>query len=545
MAQPLPRSTNSGKAATDTSSKTPTAIWGVDSNTAGGGVWAQTSAKKDKLNELLTDLNGEGIDTGKLGMESLDLAANPEQKLDLEFADGLKCLAKFIDKGISVGSFEDVTRDDTHHYSIIQAMQSTSQKTKEVTQQLCHMIQAASSKDSEWARPKFEATMNEAVRILSLALPQDPSLKKPTAGNLDMNNSLCYIRDFITVKSQSGDDHLSEQLSTSDMEPQLQTEMEVLQQITTIAFGTSIHIYKIFMLRALANTLLQNWDQLISITSGDIDRAAVNHDGTSVIPSQRDTVNAQSIQQLFTAYESSACAQFVESWWNLLDADGDGLIDQEEMNTVVDLAMKPVHMALKEMVDLSLEVCPARRVGLVKGMNPWFLGGDNVTLLAGDDSSQLSSTSTSKLSWRNRRSELAARKLLTKTFAATLIRHFRDQVETPHRLRCIYAWAEKAHQDNKIDSILVDASEEWGAASSIVGRKRYVELEPKISYQEFRDVQKKHFPQLDSIGEEIMMSFKEDLWVLQGKGRQNAELRRDCFLFLAAVSLIDVGICLL
>ena len=43
------------------------AIWGVDSNTAGGGVWAQTSAKKDKLNELLTELNGEGVDTGRLG----------------------------------------------------------------------------------------------------------------------------------------------------------------------------------------------------------------------------------------------------------------------------------------------------------------------------------------------------------------------------------------------------------------------------------------------------------------------------------------------
>jgi hypothetical protein len=70
MAQPLPRSSNSSKAATDTSNKTPAngAIWGVDSNTAGGGVWAQTSAKKDKLNELLTDLNGEGIDTGKLGV---------------------------------------------------------------------------------------------------------------------------------------------------------------------------------------------------------------------------------------------------------------------------------------------------------------------------------------------------------------------------------------------------------------------------------------------------------------------------------------------
>lgn len=480
-------------------------------------------------------------------MESLDLAADPEQKLDLEFADGLKCLAKFVDKGIMVNSLlDDIIRDDTcRQFPTIEAMQSTSQKTQEITQQLFHMIQAASAKDSEWTRPKFEATMNEAVRILSLALPQDPSSKKPTTGNLDTNNSLCYTRDFVDDKSQSGDDHSDEQLSTSDMEPQLQNEMEALQQITTIAFATSIHIYKVFMLRALANTLLQNWEQLISITSGDIDRAAVNHDGTSVIPSQRETVNAQSIQKLFTTYESSACAQFVESWWNLLDADGDGLIDQEEMNTVVDLAMKPVHTALKEMVDLSLEVCPARRVGLGKGSNAWFLGGDSAALLADNDSSHPSSISTTKLSWRNRRTELAARKLLTKTFAATLTRHFRDQVETPHRLRCIYAWAEKAHQDNKIDSILVDASEEWGAASSIVGRKRYVELEPKISYQEFRDVQKKHFPQLDSIGEEIMMSFKEDLWVLQGKGRQNAELKRDCFLFLAAVSLIDVGIGLL
>lgn len=43
------------------------AIWGVDSNTSGGGVWAQTSAKKDKLNELLTELNEEGVDTGVRG----------------------------------------------------------------------------------------------------------------------------------------------------------------------------------------------------------------------------------------------------------------------------------------------------------------------------------------------------------------------------------------------------------------------------------------------------------------------------------------------
>lgn len=67
MARSLPKSSSSEKVEPKTQTAAQGAIWGVDSNTAGGGVWAQTSAKKDKLNELLTDLNGEGVDTGKLG----------------------------------------------------------------------------------------------------------------------------------------------------------------------------------------------------------------------------------------------------------------------------------------------------------------------------------------------------------------------------------------------------------------------------------------------------------------------------------------------
>jgi uncharacterized protein involved in tolerance to divalent cations len=33
---------------------------------------------------------------------------------------------------------------------------------------------------------------------------------------------------------------------------------------------------------------------------------------------------------------------------------------------------------------------------------------------------------------------------------------FEAEVEIHHRLRCIYAWAEKGHQDNKVGSVLVD-----------------------------------------------------------------------------------------
>jgi hypothetical protein len=357
-------------------------------------------------------------------------------------------------------------------------------------------------------------------------------LKKPVAGSLDVNNSLCYIREFVADAAKN------EEYSFDNIDDaELQKELETLNQISSQAFATSVHLYKTLVLRALAKTLLENWEGLTTLTSGDIDRAAV---AATVIPRQRDTIDVQSILRLFESYNTSSCSHWVEAWWALIDADGDGMIDQEEMNTAVDLAMKPVHVALKELVNLSLEVCPSRKVGLGKNGDAWFLGGS--------DTSSINNTTASNLdkpSWRNRRAELAARKLLAKTFSSTLSRHFRDQVETPHRLRCIFAWAEKSHQNNKIDSVLVDASEEWGAASSIVGRKRYVELEPKISYAEFREVQSKHFAQLDSMGEEIVNSFKEDLWVVQGKRRQNAELRRDCGLFLLGVSLVDVGIGLL
>jgi hypothetical protein len=254
-------------------------------------------------------------------------------------------------------------------------------------------------------------------------------------------------------------------------------------------------------------------------------------------------VNAYKIQKMFAAYADGSCRDWVQSWWNLIDDDGDGLIDEEEMTSCVNLTMKPVHTALMDMVHLSLEACPLRTFGS-SDANPWFLGGEDISDISEASDANVPADPKSKrsLSWRERRRELKARRAFTNALRATLKRHFRDQVESPHRLRCIYAWADKSHQNNKLDSIVVDSGDDWGAASSIVGRKRYVELMPKISYPEFREEQARHFPHLDKIGEEIAMSFKEDLWVLQGKRRQNRELRRDSFLFLFGISLVDAGI---
>ncbi|KAL9188364.1 hypothetical protein ACHAXT_006742 [Thalassiosira profunda] len=508
--------------------------WGVDSNTAGGGVWAQTSAKKEKLNELLTELNADGVDTGTKGMDTLDEAATAQEKLDLEFADGLKMVAKFVDDG------REATEADASGDAA--AVGKASVAAGAAIQQTFQLLESASSVE-EWDRPKFEATMTEAMRILSEGLPPAPDVKKPVAGSLDVASPLCYLRDF--VEGADPDEGAADEGAADDGQnatpmddEELDRQIEQLDDIIAQAFSSSTQIYRALLLRAAAQTLRESWDGVTAATSGDIDRAAV---AKVALPPQRATVNAQDVRNLFLAYANGAGPNWMQAWWTVIDADGDGMIDEEEMNTCVELAMKPVHLALSDLVHLALEACPVRTAGLGGNEDKaWFLGGEDIAdvSLASSSNPSAAANVNKKLSWRNRRKELKARQALAQTFQATLARHFRDQVETPHRLRCIYAWAEKSHQDNAVESILVDASEEWGAASSL----RYVELEPKISYPEFRREQARHFPHLDKDREEIATSFKEDLWVRQGKGRQNEELRRHCFLFLLGVSAVDAVI---
>ena len=67
MARSFPNNASQTKKSLPTAPLSPGSAgpsWGVDANTAGGGVWAQNSSKREKLNELLTELNAEGVDTG-------------------------------------------------------------------------------------------------------------------------------------------------------------------------------------------------------------------------------------------------------------------------------------------------------------------------------------------------------------------------------------------------------------------------------------------------------------------------------------------------
>ena len=290
--------------------------------------------------------------------------------------------------------------------------------------------------------------------------------------------------------------------------------------------------YRILLLASCLRHLSTKWDDIIKISDADLDRAATTGD----IISPPSTISVQKLHRILRAHTQGTCQQRVEAFWDLIDKDNDALLNQSEMEEVVYMSIAPVEMALKDLLEDCLEAAPVR--------GSLVLNGTEIDLSPTERKGRY------KL-WKEARAEKKAKKLILKLMDKAIKKHFEIDVEVPHRLRCCYAWADKHHQDGKVESVLVDSSgaeaiDEASSGSSggllSGGRKRYVELDPKISYQEFRDVQKIHFSHLDRVSEELCSSFKEELWIHQGTGRQNDVLKREGAAFLAAVSLLDYAI---
>jgi hypothetical protein len=274
---------------------------------------------------------------------------------------------------------------------------------------------------------------------------------------------------------------------------------------TFAAFHACILRYRLHLVKAAAEHLKNNWDKLVTVTSGDMDRAAVK--GESVEP-KASTLPREAVKNVLLEFAKGNCFSRVDAIWTLVDRDQDGLLDQTEMNVVAYLSVTPVGKALQQLFDEAVDSRPVRQ--------PLF--GD--------------AEDNNKKGFFARRAEASIARKLKTQLARAVKQHFEDEVEMPHRLRCIYAWAQKSHQDNKIDSVHID--------TGLGGRKRYVELEPKVSLAEFREVQQEHFTHLDRVGEEMVKSFREDLWVIQGKKREGVELRRNVAYFMATICTIDV-----
>jgi hypothetical protein len=442
MSPPTPNDSTSAAA------KMPTA----QDVTTSGGVWAPTSAKRDKMSELLLALEE--------GQRTLDDAATDEQKLDLYLADGLDVIAKAVEQ-----------QQDAATSEILQNVENwLDEKARNLPEDL-HQVQ-------------WESYLTEVSRKAESMASEYPP-----------ERSLRNVRDFYECKPDEN-------------ETQLEGETGSVDQ----PYQDCVIRYRLGLLQAEANHLLESWNVLTQVSDADVDRAAV--EGIALDP-QASTLPLSKLNNVLKSFVGGTCGDRVAATWDLMDKDGDGRLDEAEMNQVAYMVVSPIETSLQTLFQDAIAAYPVR---------------DSLDSLGNDGDE--SESPPKKKGWRARRREKRTEKRLQRIFSDTLKTHFQDEVEMPHRLRCIYAWADKAHQNNKIDSIHVESTD-WGS------RQRYVELEPKISLAEFQEVQQEHFTHLDRVGQELIKSFRENLLVDQGKGRQSSELKRDCMLFLTAVSIVD------
>lgn len=413
-----------------------------------GGVWAPTSSKRDKLNEYRLEL--------KVGQTTLDDAATDEQKLDLYLADGIN--------------------------EIVKAAESRTAESVEVKEFIKWLDSTENDLPQDLAPVQFEqflTSIASKIDSMFVGIPKDRYLKE--------------VRDFMVELKD--DDSFQTFLAVSD------------KGDTMTAFQACVLRYRLHLIKAAAEHVKANWTKLVTLTSGDTDRAAVKGETVQPIAS---TLPRDAVKAVILEFAKGDCSTRFDALWNLFDKDKDGLLDASEVSDAAYLTVVPVGIALNTFM---AEVIAARPVRQPMDVD--------------DESAR-------KLGFLARRRESSQAKRMKKYMAAAAKYHFENELEMPHRLRCIYAWANKAHQDNKIDHVHID--------TGIGGRKRYVELTPKIALPEFREVQQEHFPHLDRIGEEMIKSFRDDLLVEQGKGRQSTELQWNTLYFMGVVCVADACI---
>ena len=458
-----------------------------------GGVWAITSVKRDKLGELKNAL-GEDHDT-------LDDLATEDEVLDLHLADGIKLIAKVTDSNLEKDIDND--NDDDNVMKVLNEFSAWLGNQRNINDD-------PSQEPNEINRTELGIKLEVVSAKLENLLAEVPS-----------DRCLRNIRDFLDpddiseeLKDYKGEDNpLSSDNKNNDN----------ILSMDTAQFWDSVTRYRLLLAKSAIDHLLESWKMFTTVSDADIDRAAA--EGIALQP-ELDTVSLDRVIGFLQTNVSGSCSDRLTAAWDLMDRDRDGSLDEEEMQKVTRLCLAIEVDAMQTLFEETLDAFPVRAPLAVMGSD-------------GDDESLSVVEAATPKGWRQKRAEKKMKKQLIKMFQKNCTKHFDVEVEVDHRLRCMYAWANKADQDNQLKSVLVDEEVGW------TGRKRYVELSPKISEAEFREVQGIHFKHLNRLGSEIAESFRADLWVLQGKRRERKELIRNGFLFLAGVSAIDYVILML
>jgi hypothetical protein len=331
------------------------------------------------------------------------------------------------------------------------------------------------------------------------------------------------------------------------------------------------------LLESCIQLLIQSgWKEFMIPSDTELDRQAAQDTITTSSSSSSSSSRTQrmNVKKLHTAlllHLQGSCLERIQALWNLKDTDDDSRIEKEHLESLIVWAIRPVQDTFYTLVSTSLSACPVRlspddssyqydvqqEQAFYRQEFWYYLSSFSRFLSSREEAEQLQHISSPTIAirsstsfrsryknYKNRKEMQRVQKYMMKYVNKTIRYHFDREVELPHRLRCIYAWADKEHQQGKVESVLIPDTPVLLNPNSLLSlvqgqRKRFVELEPKISFLEFQSMQKIHLAHLDRIGGELCTSLKEEVWIHQGKKRQGVEFRKEAMIFLSLVTVID------
>ena len=226
-----------------------------------GGVWAPTSAKRDKLAELKVEL--------KEHQDSLDDAATPEQRLDLYLADGVQWIVHTVDQ-TRLGKVVDTpsvaprdttssTKKDDADTIVLElpppldpAQWGAEDALRDVEtwlQQQQAAITTSTLPNGQLTQTQWETYLDEAIQKL------DESL-----ATLPPGRYLRHVRDLYEVPPQEAHEGLVKQ----HLQETILGSPE--QQALTAAGHKLLARYRLLLAKATCQQLKDSWETLTTLT---------------------------------------------------------------------------------------------------------------------------------------------------------------------------------------------------------------------------------------------------------------------------------------
>jgi len=323
--------------------------WGVDANTEGGGIWQNTSAKREKIGELKGEMPDGAVSAG-LGLEDM---GEMQERVELGVIQGLGAVVGFVDGGgelfegekSGIGEGEDVWGGFLSGLSDVKHDSFCDEDMNEVV-----FNRYVSNCKGKLQR----VVVNNGVNSLSKVGMFGEAVYGDKVGGENVDSKIEDSRDKVDDSKKVEESENKSKIGLPF--PPLQTPPLSSPHLTD--FNVSVQQFRFHLVSEALEFLGKSFQDLTTLSDTDVDRAAVAGTDANADNNIPKTVSKRKVDELIRSFAIGSCEHRVRSMWELFDLDNDGMLEQEEMDSVANATVGIVQEALKKLVDDTIQAIP-------------------------------------------------------------------------------------------------------------------------------------------------------------------------------------------